>query len=180
MILIADSGSTKTDWAFIVEGNNNVESFETKGFNPTYHRAKILHDQVLENKDLLRKARWVREIYFYGAGCSNEERNGIVTKGLHQIFTDANINVEHDLVAAVRAVSEGQPSIVGILGTGSNCCFFDGKEIIQKTPSLGFILGDEGSGKGRKRYCLAEGSTGRTYGADHHCFLLLIGEIRGL
>lgn len=146
MILIADSGSTKIDWAFLIEGKSNVEWFETKGFNPVYHRAKTLHDLVLSNKELLRKARWVREIHYYGAGCSNEERNKTVIKGLQQIFTDAHITVEHDLVGGVRAVAENQPCIVGIMGTGSNCCYFNGKEIEQKTPSLGFILGDEGSG----------------------------------
>ena len=146
MILIADSGSTKIDWAFAVEGEKEIERFETKGFNPVYHKPQILHDQVVANKPLLSKVRWIREVHYYGAGCSNEKRRKIVQKGLGRIFTDATIQVEHDLVAAIRATYEGSPCLVGILGTGSNLCHFDGTNVSQQTPSLGYILGDEGSG----------------------------------
>jgi N-acetylglucosamine kinase-like BadF-type ATPase len=146
MLLLADSGSTKTDWK-IVYGRNTISDFQTVGFNPylqtteeiytiliaAFSEANIVYDKV-------------SRIYFYGAGCSNEEKCKIVKGALQRVFPNANIEVEHDLLAAARALCGNKEGIAAILGTGSNSCYYDGKEIKEHIDSVGFYLGDEGSG----------------------------------
>lgn len=146
MIAIADSGSTKTDW--VILNNDLTESFRTKtiGFNP-YHIDEVsINNEVSSNVKLKKIADQVKLIFFYGAGCSNESAIEIVNKGLGKLFSNAKTSINHDLLAACYAVYRDQPTIVCILGTGSNACYFDGKKIKEATPSLAYILGDEGSG----------------------------------
>lgn len=89
----------------------------------------------------------VKKVFFYGAGCSSNEKRNTVTKSLQFFFSNASmVFVEHDLLAAARAVSGEKPSLVAILGTGANTCLYDGKKITQNIPALGYLLGDEGSG----------------------------------
>ena len=88
----------------------------------------------------------VAEIFFYGAGCSSEHSKGIVREAFQKIFPDTSLVVEHDLLAAARALCGEEPGIACILGTGSNSCLYDGQQITGNVPALGFILGDEGSG----------------------------------
>lgn len=151
-ILIADSGSTKTDWRFIDEAQNSYH-IKTIGFNPYFQDTATIVNEINEHlipgliklhlpglhfKDL--------KIFFYGAGCSCEEKCAIVESALHQTFPDAKIEVEHDLLAAARALCGKEEGIAAILGTGSNSCYYNGEKIIENVASLGFILGDEGSG----------------------------------
>lgn len=147
MILIADSGSTKTDWRLIDE-NRNIKQFSTLGFNPFFQSEK---DISLELKQNLLPHLGLREddfleIHFYGAGCSSDQKCEIVKEGLSSVFKKSKIKVEHDLLAAARALCGQQRGIAAILGTGSNSCYYNGEEITEHIPSLGFILGDEGSG----------------------------------
>lgn len=144
MILIADSGSTKTDWRHIKEDGSIVQ-YKAEGLNPTYESeekiASILKDSLLPQVESK-----VEEIYFYGAGCSSENNRNIIKNGLTKLFPTANIEINHDLLGAARSLCGNEPGIVCILGTGSNSCLYDGIDIVDNVPSLGFILGDEGSG----------------------------------
>lgn len=144
MILIVDSGSSKTDW--IVLGEKNQLTFSTVGLNPNFHDSNSIANIVKENTELCALNLDIQTIYFYGAGCSSPQLNNIVSKGLEEIFQSAEIHIEHDLMASAKATYTGVSAISCILGTGSNACFFDGQKLIQNTPSLGYILGDEASG----------------------------------
>ncbi|WP_242923716.1 hypothetical protein [Pontibacter liquoris] len=145
MILIADSGSTKTDWR-LMDTNGVLEQVYTAGINPQYLEADqiytIFEDELLPNL----KEKNPTVIYYYGAGCSSPERNLRVEQALRKAFPNSNPHVDHDLLAAARSLCGHQPGIACILGTGSNSCLYDGKNITDNVPSLGFLMGDEGSG----------------------------------
>jgi len=143
MILIAESGSTKTDWRLI--NSDKVLSFSTIGFNP-YHITATEIRRELQQSKLKEIGPQVSQLYFYGAGCSSPEKNEIVRMALAQIFKTANIEVNHDLLAAARAACGASVGMTAILGTGSNSCLFDGEVITANIPALGYILGDQGSG----------------------------------
>lgn len=152
MILIADSGSTKTDWRLIDSKNIN-HHFSTIGFNPYFQDTITIANEIREN--LLSKMNILPLtdlktdplfIYFYGAGCSTIEKNEIVKIAIQQVFPSSIIEVDHDLLAAARALLGNEKGIAAILGTGSNSGYYDGEKIVENVSSLGFILGDEGSG----------------------------------
>jgi len=144
MKLIADSGSTKTDWRLITS-SSSLEEIKTEGINPFHQRSEEIL-KIVTDSDLTKIAGRPKEIYFYGAGCNYEDKIAIVKNALGEVFTDAEIFVEHDLIAAARALCGRDEGIACILGTGSNSCYYDGQNILQNNPSLGYILGDEGSG----------------------------------
>lgn len=145
MILIADGGSTKCDWAICNENGGVISKCQTIGFNPKYITLEsVMHE--LSNSELESIKDNVSKIIFFGAGCSNESRNSVLEKILSIFFSKAKIDIKHDLEAAYLATYNGNPIICSILGTGSNSCLFDGKKCIENAPSLGYILGDEGSG----------------------------------
>ena len=151
MILIADSGSTKCSWALCDKKGNIIEEISTIGFNPYF----IEHDTIitkLKKTQLDKYKEHVTDVFFYGAGCSLLEKRKIIEYPLSHFFKNANINIRHDLEAACLATYTGRENITCILGTGSNSCFYNGKDITTNAPSLGFILGDEASGNyfGRK------------------------------
>jgi len=142
MILIAESGSTKTNW--LTEGNH---LYETIGFNPLFHTADTIYNELMRHPSLLKERDRYTQVYFYGASCSSKERNNIVEMALRNFFPKAEVvEVDHDLKAAAVATYDGRKAIVCILGTGSNSCTYDGHEIYEEIPSLGYVLGDEGSG----------------------------------
>ena len=145
MILIADSGSTKCVWAECSSVGKIVKIHQTVGFNPKYTTDKSLLID-LKNSSLVSIRNEVSEIHFYGAGCSSRKRNEALENSMRHFFLNAKITVKHDLEAAIKASYKGTPIICSILGTGSNSCFYDGKNIIENAPSLGFIVGDEASG----------------------------------
>ena len=144
MLLVVESGSTKADWRLV--GNNIARTFETKGFNPLFFDEPAILNELNSNNGLSAIKAEVTELYFYGAGCSTHELCAIVKSGLSIYFTNAKIEVNSDLKASAYASYSGSPQIVCILGTGSNSCAFDGSEFYQAVPSLGYVLGDEGSG----------------------------------
>ena len=145
MLLIADSGSTKTAWSLF--DAKKPRAFRTHGLNPYFlDRENVV--RILKEDLLSRKAAWqkVDRIYFYGAGCNSKGKNQIIRDGLRNAFPKAKIEVHSDLLGAARGLCGKDPGILAILGTGSNCCYYDGKNTFQENPSLGFILGDEGGG----------------------------------
>ena len=155
MIIIADSGSTKCSWAICDKNGQIVERCSTIGFNPYFIKSSQVLNH-LQNSDLKEIKDNVDEVYFYGAGCSSKKMNDIIEKPFVEFFPNAKVNIHHDLDAACYSMYDGEPAITGILGTGSNSCFFDGKKIYENAPSLGFMLGDEASGNnfGKKLLCL--------------------------
>ena len=145
MFLIADSGSTKTEWALIEKGNV-IQKILTKGFNPYYYEKDDFISDLktsLQGKFPFDK---IEKIFFYGAGCSSENNCALVKASLNNVFSNALITVEHDLFAAGLALLGNGNGIACILGTGSNSCLWQNKKIIDNIPSLGYMLGDEGSG----------------------------------
>ena len=150
MKLIADSGSTKTSWKLIVN-SGEVKNIKTSGLNP-YSQSEESISQEVEKVLLPETGTDIQEIYFYGAGIINAEKGDIIRRALNRIYPEASIETYSDVLGAARALFGDQPGIACILGTGSNACLYDGKQITQGISPLGFILGDEGSGAvmGRK------------------------------
>lgn len=148
MILIADSGSTKTAWRLIDE-KKHIHQFSSEGIHPLFCDQQkiisILQQQLCSNIGF-PPATTIDEIYFYGAGCSSAERNRFIEDALKAVFTQAKTEVASDLTGAARGLYGHQEGIVAILGTGSSSGTYDGKIIVHSRPSLGYILGDEGSG----------------------------------
>lgn len=145
MILIADSGSTKCDWAQCSVSGDILQIHKTVGFNPKYTTRQNMISE-LERSTLLMISDQVKEIHFYGAGCSSEKKNKVIKSIMQEFFQNAKITVKHDLQAAAEVAYSGCPVICSILGTGSNSCIYDGENILENAPSLGYILGDEASG----------------------------------
>ncbi|MCY7327584.1 MAG: hypothetical protein LH618_03450 [Saprospiraceae bacterium] len=145
MTIIADCGSTKCDW-LLTRGGRDQQLENTVGFSPFFHTtaeiAEILTTQLLPKV----KAAEVTAVFFYGTGVHDEHRAGIVAAAIRGVFPNAKVEVEHDLLAAARATCGHNPGIACILGTGSNSCYYDGTQILDNVPSLGWLLGDEGSG----------------------------------
>ncbi len=144
MILIADSGSTKTIWK-CTDGAGKVKTAYTAGINPYYNNAEEVAKEVSEAGTQLTGMH-IEEVYFYGAGCSTDKQKGIVSKALAMQFDSELISINTDLLGAARALFQKESGIVCILGTGSGSCIYNGENILKSIPSLGFILGDEGSG----------------------------------
>ncbi|MFT4611881.1 MAG: N-acetylglucosamine kinase-like BadF-type ATPase [Glaciecola sp.] len=143
MLLIADSGSTKCDW--ILYKNEKPIRIRTKGLNPSILSKKKLKKIISNNKELAQYKDAVISIHFFGAGCGTKKNQKKINKILTSYFEKATATTNEDIMAAVYATTN-KPAVVCILGTGSNCCFYDGKTIHLKTPSLGYIVMDEGSG----------------------------------
>ncbi|MBK8491923.1 MAG: hypothetical protein IPL49_13790 [Saprospirales bacterium] len=145
MIVVADSGSSKTDWVFI--GNDGTQQTITSaGFNPVLHRAEEISSELAErfrNLDFLKE---VTKVFFYGSGCWDEKRAEVIIQGIQSFFPNARLVIEHDLLGAARATCGEKPGIACILGTGSNSCLYDGRDIVDNVTNLGYLLGDEGSG----------------------------------
>ena len=170
MKLIADSGSTKTDWC-IIKDDGSTEFFTTEGYNPFYVDAAYISNSIQKNIFGRVEASSVREIYFYGAGCQHDNvklMQGILSKPFP--YTK-NIIVNDDLLAAARALLGDDPGFVAILGTGSNSCLYDGKRITLNIDSLGFILGDEGSGASIGRQVIVDFLRGQMPAEVQYLFL---------
>ena len=145
MILIADSGSTKTHWC-IAENSVAVKHVYTKGINPFYQTQEEIRQEIQMHLMPELVDFSFNQIYFYGAGCSFPEKKLLVNNALGYFFKDTMIEVQSDLLAAARSLFGREKGIACILGTGSNSCYYDGRDIIDNVSPLGFILGDEGSG----------------------------------
>lgn len=146
MILIADSGSTKTAWC-LLSGNQRVKDITTKGINPFYQTEEEIEAELKntlcqeiggENK--------INSVYFYGAGCADSQINNKLAKTLQQVLKSDKAEVSSDMLGAARGIFKHQKGIACIMGTGSNSAYYDGNEIVKSIPAGGFIIGDEGSG----------------------------------
>lgn len=141
MIWVADSGATKTDWCLIGK-TGKTERYITPGINPFHQDAEEIARTVA--RALPRRA--ARQVFFYGAGCSDPEGRKTVEKGLHNVSPEARLEVQSDIMGAARALCGNSEGIVCILGTGAASAYYNGEEVVRAAPSLGYILGDEGSG----------------------------------
>lgn len=149
MIIIADSGSTKTDWRFIDEEKGiTVYNLKTVGFNPYFQDSDFIYNTLLEVfKDVIQNVQnQVNTIYYYGAGCSSDDKKIVVSEALVRLFPLATPHIDHDLIGASRATLGTNSGIACILGTGANSCVWDGNDVVENIPSHGYIFGDEGSG----------------------------------
>jgi glucosamine kinase len=144
MLLVVESGSTKADWLLVENGNERL--FVTIGFNPYFLSKEDILNELNKNEGLASIKDAEMSIFFYGAGCANTELNSKIETSLLRFFKHSTVQVNNDLKAAALACYNGTPAITCILGTGSNSCYFDGKKLTQASPSIGYILGDEGSG----------------------------------
>ena len=152
MLLIADSGSTKTDWCLCNQGAI-VQNIQTQGINP-YHQTEEAIEEVLLSEFLPQlKAQSSKltaqssqlKVIFYGSGCANETACNRIKEALFKVLGTEDVTVHSDLLGAARALCGHEEGIACVLGTGSNSCLYNGKEITANTPPLGYILGDEGS-----------------------------------
>ncbi|MEN8121884.1 MAG: ATPase [Bacteroidota bacterium] len=142
MLLIADSGSTKTDWKLVDE--TDELSFQTMGINPFYMKDEEIENELI-NVVVPKIKKNPDQVFFYGAGIISEQKQRM-EKILSKGFQNATVEAESDLLAAARALCGKQKGIACIMGTGANSCLYDGEKIIDNIPPLGFIQGDEGSG----------------------------------
>lgn len=145
MIIIADGGSTKTNWCLVTEEGKKVY-FNTEGYNPYFSSTEYIIQSLNESlpTDLDKEA--ITEVNYYGAGCSTDEMRNIVKVAMEAVFTKAKVNIGHDLLAAARALLGNTEGFAAILGTGTNTCIYDGKDVVMNIDSGAYILGDEGSG----------------------------------
>lgn len=150
MILVADSGSTKTDWMGYTP--NGPVSFYTPGLNPYFVNAADVTKILSANKDLVKYCNEVTEVYFFGSGCSSPDKHEIISNGLTSFFPNAYISVDHDLIGCAYATCGDKKGLSCILGTGSSIAYYDGNEVHEGKHGLGYVLGDEGAGTyfGRK------------------------------
>lgn len=147
MIFIVDSGATKADWTALNNAGEKIFFTQTLGLNPEVLTEEILIERITNNYQLNENREIATEVYFYGAGCGTERMRAFVQRILESFFKNAKIVVKEDTFAAVYATTRPEDkAIVCILGTGSNCSYWNGQELIQAVDSLGYILMDESSG----------------------------------
>lgn len=155
MILIVDSGSTKTDWISLDKNGDELFSTQTLGLNPQMLSNEILNERIKNNFDIYKNRKNVQKLFFYGAGCGVESTQNRILNVFKSIFTNSEFDIKEDTYAAVYSVvDKGVPSIVNIIGTGSNCSYYDGKNVIQKVHSLGYVLMDYASGNYYGKYLI--------------------------
>lgn len=145
MLLVADSGSSKADWILTLSNTEQI-TFRTSGINPFFLSEKDIIKIFQNTPEILPYTDKVKEIYFFGAGCSSPDRREHVSNALTKVFKNAFISVDIDIVASIFATVGKSKGICCIIGTGSNITYFDGSKIHESKHGLGYILGDEGSG----------------------------------
>ena len=147
MVLIVDSGATKADWIALNDEGEKLFMTQTLGLSPEVLTKEIIDERLANNFELYKHRKEVSQLYFYGAGCGTQRMRDFLKDIFKDYFTQAKITVKEDTYAAIYAtVSPDENAIVCILGTGSNCSYWDGKELYQKVTSLGYILMDDCSG----------------------------------
>ena len=155
MILVVDSGSTKTDWIALNDKGEEIFSTQTLGLNPQMLSNEILNERIKNNFDIYKNRKSVNKLFFYGAGCGVDSTQERILKVFTSIFINSEFDIKEDTYAAVySAVDIGTPSIVNIIGTGSNCSYYDGKDVIQRVQSLGYVLMDYASGNYYGKYLI--------------------------
>lgn len=142
--LIADCGATKGEWCLL--GKGKKKTIITQGISPYFLNTEQIIDILFKELKPGLKNIPVDEVYYYGTGCANPANAKSVKKAVSKVFPGAKVEVNHDLMAAARALCGRDKGIACILGTGSNSCYYNGKKIVKNSPGLGYVLGDEGSG----------------------------------
>lgn len=153
MILIVDSGATKSDWIALDEKGNQLFMTQTLGLSPEVLTRPVIEDRLANNFELSKNKESVSHLYFYGAGCGTDRMKKFLKEIFNDFFPNAKIEIREDTYAAIYSTTKiGHQGIVSILGTGSNCSYYDGHQLFQKVTSLGYIPMDDGSGNffGRK------------------------------
>ncbi len=153
MILIVDSGATKADWIALDDKGEQLFNTQTLGLSPEVLTREVIEDRLANNFDISKSRESVTNLYFYGAGCGTDRMKKFLGKIFEDFFPNAKAEVREDTYAAIYSTTTiGNQGIVCILGTGSNCSYYDGNQLFQKVTSLGYILMDDGSGNffGRK------------------------------
>ncbi|WP_299435414.1 N-acetylglucosamine kinase [uncultured Maribacter sp.] len=153
MILIVDSGATKSDWIALDEKGEKLFFTQTLGLSPEVLTRDVIEDRLANNFELSKNKEAVTHLFFYGAGCGTDRMRIFLKEIFADYFPNAKADVKEDTYAAIYATTKiGNQGIVCILGTGSNCSYFDGHQLFQKVTSLGYIPMDDGSGNffGRK------------------------------
>lgn len=145
MILIADSGASKSDWV-LIDKNGEQLSFQLIGLNPFYLTPEETRKILLKELTPFIEAKKIEKLYFYGAGCSSTYKCMMLEEAFLTLFKNSEIIIKSDLLGSAKALFGNKPGIACILGTGSNSCYYDGEKIMQKAVSLGYFFGDEGSG----------------------------------
>lgn len=145
MIIIADGGSTKTNWC-LLDDNQKKIYFNTEGYNPYFVDSEYITNSLKKGLPQDLAVDKITEVNYYGAGVHNEEKANIVADAFRELFPNAKIEVGHDLLAAARALLGTEAGFAAILGTGTNSCIYDGDKITTHIDSAAWILGDEGSG----------------------------------
>lgn len=148
MILVVDSGSTKTDWIALSDEGTILFQTQTLGLNPQVLSQEILRERIVNNFELYKHRNEVSRLYFYGAGCGVKKPRKLINEVFEEFFKETQeIVIKEDTYAALYATTEeNEKAIICILGTGSNCSYFNGSEIEQKVISLGYVLMDDASG----------------------------------
>ena len=145
MILIADGGSTKCSWCQLDDARNRVY-FNTEGYNPDFITTEGIVASLGKGLPDTLPRQQVRAVHYYGAGVSSAAKAEVISRAMRQLFPQAEVTVTEDLLAAARALLGRGPGFAAILGTGTNSCLYDGEKITYNVDSLGYFLGDEGSG----------------------------------
>lgn len=163
MILVVDSGSTKTDWIALSDSGKHLFQTQTLGLNPQVLSQEIIRERIVNNFELYKHRNDVTALYFYGAGCGVAKPIQLIKEVFDEVFDSAQeIVIKEDTYAALYATaSEGEKSVICILGTGSNCSYYDGKDIVQKVISLGYILMDDASGNYFGRHLIRDYKFGK-------------------
>ncbi|QDP85730.1 ATPase [Chryseobacterium sp. SNU WT5] len=154
MIAIIDGGSTKCDWVILDNSGNPHLKTTTLGFNPNIINTDFIKQEIDKNEELYFLKSHIEKLFFYGSGCGTAANAKKIEHEFVQTFPQAEIYIKEDMTAAAYAAYNGKPGMVCILGTGSNSCFFDGEKIRIDLPSLGFLIGDEGSGSALGKHLL--------------------------
>ncbi|MFZ4260798.1 N-acetylglucosamine kinase [Sphingobacterium sp. HJSM2_6] len=145
MILVADSGSSRSDWMLHLPDSKPL-SFSTKGLNPFFVSEKEITSTLSEVQEIIPYIAEIQEVYFFGAGCSTPDRRELVSNALSQIFPNSFVAVESDLLGSAYATFGEEKGLIANIGTGSDISFYDGEVLSSSIHGIGYVLGDEGSG----------------------------------
>lgn len=145
MILVVDSGSYKSDWMFQSK-EGELLTLRSSGINPFFTKEKEMVNSISQIKELKPYFSEIREVYFFGSGCTSPDRREIVSNALSHFFSNAFISIDNDVIGSAYATCGKKEGFIATLGTGSSISFFDGKSVLLGKQGLGFVLGDVGSG----------------------------------
>ncbi|PBQ34289.1 ATPase [Sphingobacteriaceae bacterium] len=162
-VILADSGSTKTDW-ILLKDSEVIKEVKTIGFNPYFQTVEQISAELINNlkPHFHNHLQEVEEVHYYGTGCSTDANRNLIKESITKALGISKVNVDHDLLAAARALCKKEWGIACILGTGSNSCLYNGKDILENVPSTGYLWSDYGGGSQIGKYFIRDYFEGRT------------------